>query len=867
MADLNSTFYSSELSHGTHGSQGNRGLDGLVTTESVKRIAAGPSRERRQLIEALEKHYQTELSRISPSWTCYFDGPAQPPVDVSETVGVPGVVLGAVLAGKCRDQHIPVTGERQKRFAECMQMHCSALWFTLNDSGVGPECAKGIVLALALNERFTSLNLACNTLGNGGAAIIARVLPEHRTLIHLDLSANDIGHAGGNALFEALQVNRSVTYLDLSSKPGSLRNHLARYNALALERLLNANPVLSKLSLMGNSLGPEGAAGLARGLSKNTTLLSLDLAGNDLGPRGFAQLSEALVHCGLEELNLSDNRAGDEGLSILATKLGALPTSSSESSWSSTTWASTGEGVKASGKYHEALASLRRAITDLDPAALEIRDEGPRREALARVHGCAAQLAQSVEMVTLALPRLRILVVSNNQATNTGIARIEDALQVNRYIERLTIDQSDHRMDWGAKSLVTALPVNTTLRQLSLSQCSLTSPSIIDLSKALALNQALESLSLRGNPFNEDAAAAMGALLASGAQSLRHLNLSSCRLEDASGVYLGNGLATNVALEVLHLRDNLLREAAGRAIADALRKHTVLITLSLELNSIDFRFLQRIKQLLERNGRLRERGRPKFYRRRIDELKECEKEVKVLTSTLKRNLLRKRKAKMKQAAVIQELKDSQKDEEIKGHKLEEKLWKVQEMRRGVDAEINEVQGELNAVTTKGDYEVNSFRADIGAVEDKIKHHQKHMEKTKMQLELFEGQAREELAALREELSKKEKERDIASASSEAAHRHLDNFAASMKSIEPDIAGGADPRQRVIEQDQARQSVAKQPATPVSKASGRLGSVSKAAPKPKPSMTRPPPSANEASTAPAPAAPKAPPSKAQPNTPT
>merc|ERR1719329_1259351 len=116
---------------------------------------------------------------------------------------------------------------------------------------------------------------------------------------------------------------------------------------------------------MGNSLGVEGAAGIAKGLAFNTTLISLDLAGNDLGPKGFAVLAEALVPCGLEELNLSDNSAGDEGLAALAIKLGALPASSSETGGNEKAWALTAEGMKASGKYHEALASLRRAVTDL----------------------------------------------------------------------------------------------------------------------------------------------------------------------------------------------------------------------------------------------------------------------------------------------------------------------------------------------------------------------------------------------------------------------------------------------------------------------------------------------------------------------
>jgi len=374
------------------------------------------------------------------------------------------------------------------------------------------------------------------------------------------------------------------------------------------------------------------------------------------------------------------------------------------------------------------------------------------------------------------------------------------------------------------------------LKQLSLSQCGLSSASVIDLAKAVALNQALETLSLRGNPVNEDAAAAIGALLASGSQSLKHLNLSSCRLEDSSGMHIGDGLATNTALEALHLRDNLLREGTGRVLSESLRKHTTLTNLSLELNSIDFRFLHRIKQLLERNNRYKENARPKHFRKRIEDLKECEQEVKVLSNTLKRNHLRKRKVKMKQAAMMQELKDSQKAEALKQQALQVELERVQELRQGVGKEIEEVMMELRGVRNEGDHDVNNLRAEIGGVEDKIKNLTKHMEKTQHQLEVFDEKARDELAALGEELGKKEKERDIASASSEAAHRHLDNFAASMKSIEPDLAGGADPRQRLLEQEQAQ----RQPGQAAPKA------TNKAAPKPKPSM----PASTAADSAPA-----------------
>ncbi|CAE8607096.1 unnamed protein product, partial [Polarella glacialis] len=76
-------------------------------------------------------------------------------IDAVEALGLPASVLGAILAGKCRDQLITATKERQKRFAEWIVSNCSSKWFVMNDASVGPECAKGIMLALALNERFT----------------------------------------------------------------------------------------------------------------------------------------------------------------------------------------------------------------------------------------------------------------------------------------------------------------------------------------------------------------------------------------------------------------------------------------------------------------------------------------------------------------------------------------------------------------------------------------------------------------------------------------------------------------------------------------------------------------------------------------
>merc|ERR1712217_1013640 len=132
---------------------------------------------------------------------------------------------------------------------------------------------------------------------------------------------------------------------------------------------------------------------------------------------------------------------------------------------------------------------------------------------------------------------------------------IEDTLQTNDVLERLVLDQNEHRStDFGTKSLIIALPVNTTLKHLSLGQCRLGTAGMVELAKALTSNKTLTSLSLRGNQCGPEAMAALGMVLSAGVTALRHLNLSSCHIEDDAGVELAGGLATNTTLETLHLR-------------------------------------------------------------------------------------------------------------------------------------------------------------------------------------------------------------------------------------------------------------------------------------------------------------------------
>mmetsp|Transcript_27277 Transcript_27277/g.60047 ORF Transcript_27277/g.60047 Transcript_27277/m.60047 type:complete len:829 (-) Transcript_27277:3-2489(-) len=762
--------------------------------------AAGTLQEQQQLAETLERYFQEDLRHITPNWVLPASKGSCQPVDVAKAVGLPTAVLGALLAGKCRDQCIPVTAERQHRFAEWLYSQCGSLWFTLKDAGAGPECAKGVAAALVLSDRFISLDLACNRLGDAGAVVLSDVFARHSSLVHVNLAANGIGGVGGNALLEALTKNRSITDLDLSSKPGSFRNSLGRQNSAALENLLCLNPVLSKLSLRGNGLGIAGVSGLARGLAGNKTLTSLDLAGNDLGPHGVSLVAEVLQLSVLEELDIADNRAGDEGVLAMARELGALP-KDAESVLPDT--------VKSNAilRCQEAAVTVKRTLYDVQANALGLPEEA-RLNALAAAAGAIAHLAREAESVPVQLPKLRALSIGSNKAANATIARVEDVLLVNSNLQKLSLDQSPHTADISIRSLVISLPVSTSLRSLSLAQCRLNTSSIVQIIKALALNKSVENLSFKSNPMDLEAAKTIGDFIGYFAKSLRCINLCSCRLDDKSGTAIAAGLANNSALEALHLRDNLLREGAGSALASSLQNHTQMSALTLDLNSIDVRYLVQIKQLIERNARLRERAKEHHYRRRISELEECKQEVHVLANTAQRSNLLKRRAKLKQAQAVQELQDAQVRERGRQQHLCDRLQEVQQARAEVDREINELQGTLRNVRMEGDLELQQLRMEIANVDKKIGQTQKNIQGTRIKLTDFETKAAVDLKELGEELEKAEKAHKSAELFCTAAQRNLDSLATSMKAIEEEVAGGAEPKRRTLS---ARRASSRSPA--------------------------------------------------------
>lgn len=800
---------------------------------SVAGSAGGRPRSRKALLSALEREYASELARISSHWTVSRaaisgktprSGPGaeedsvddQPPVnfrmvDVAEALDMPGQLLGAILAAKCRDQGIMATKERQQRFAEFVLSNCSGTTFRMPDCNVGPECAKAICTGLAICDRYKQLSLSRNALGDEGCAAIAQAILETSTLEHVDLAANDITLTGANAIFVAMLGNSSVNSLDLSSKPSCVRNRIVlKAHAAPLEEMLIYNKSLKHLNVAGTSLGHEGLQVLARGLMGNTCLLTLDISQNSAGNKGASYIAEVLKVCALEELSLSENRIGDEGMICLGSALGALP-NRLDGAETYPVWSRAIEPTKACAKYLDSVGVLRRIVLDT-----RVEDLFKRPEAEGQVpwSGKLAEAATALQMAVraseVALPRLKVLNLSYNQGTAIGHRSLADALHVNSVLEKVFLDRCDHNdSDNGCYSLIVSLPGNTSLRHLSLQHALLQQAGLTNLAKVVAVNKVLRSLNLSGNLFDEAAAAAW-AIVLRGNRELKQLHLNGCHLNDAAGIHLANSLLENEGLEVLSMRDNSIRDASASAFAEALHHNGTVTQLNLELNSIDFHHLLKIKQLLGRNEKIRQAKLPDRYRGRIEQLQTCKTEVERMTHVLVRNHSKKRKALWKQAAKVQTLKDKKEADKQRQASVEETLQELLINQDTLDQDISLLETKLNDLRQKGQFEVNVLSSKIEDTEEKISMGNAQLAKMRSQLEKFEKQASVELKTVREQLDKTMKAQQSASLLSTAARRNLSTFTESLNTIGQDIAGGVNPRQRWVEAPEAGKKASAKP---------------------------------------------------------
>ena len=194
-----------------------------------------------------------------------------------------------------------------------------------SQNNLGYYSCRIIAKIILKEDRISVLNLSNNNIGNKGAELIANAIKNTVSLVSLNLSSNSITHIGGEILFKSLKFQESIIDFNVSSSEGTNRNRISYFGLSDIENVLHYNLFLENFNISGNGIKNEGISKIFDGLNKNQTLHFLDISHNDINSTGIENSFPKLKICKLIELNISENRFGDDGLIILTNALKNFP--------------------------------------------------------------------------------------------------------------------------------------------------------------------------------------------------------------------------------------------------------------------------------------------------------------------------------------------------------------------------------------------------------------------------------------------------------------------------------------------------------------------------------------------------------------
>ncbi|XP_036151472.1 ribonuclease inhibitor isoform X1 [Myotis myotis] len=310
----------------------------------------------------------------------------------------------------------------------------------LRDAGLQLLC-EGLLDPQCHIER---LHLEYGNLTAASCEALASVLRAKRELKNLRLSNNDFGEAGARTLCQGLADTSCPLESILLESCG-----LTAANCQDLGGIVAAKASLSELHLGSNKLGDAGIAELCPGLlSPSSRLKTLWLWECDFTARGCKDLCRVLrAKESLKELSVSGNEVGDEGARLLCETL-QEPSCQLQSLWMKSCGLSAAccPHVSAMLARNRGLQELQMSSNNLGDEGMEVLCQGLGQPGVTlqmlSVGDCEVtdQGCTSLAALLLANHSLLELDLSNNYMSEVGVMKVaESAQQPSCPLEKLVL--------------------------------------------------------------------------------------------------------------------------------------------------------------------------------------------------------------------------------------------------------------------------------------------------------------------------------------------------------------------------------------------------------------------------------------------
>ena len=484
-------------------------------------------------------------------------------------------------------------------------LHCHNLAvLNLADNKLTSLGARALSSGLENCKSLRTFNVSSNNIIANGIGFIAQGLRYCTELESLIMDSNKISDSSAQFLSDCLRHCPGLQSLNFSY------NEISENGAKAISGCLKHLNNLQALNLDSNHIGDGGAEALAANLNCSS-LKTLQLQDNQISNAGACALAESLkLGASLEEVDISDNSIGDEGIKSLVNNLGLAILSLTYNTVGVEGGIAIAENLKRCPELKkldlcimkincESVAAIARGLeycalylTKVDLSDNKIGDDGAR--ALAE----GLMLCSNLVDVDL----------MDNAIGDEGAVALAEGLVHCRCLENLLLD-SNSIGDDGAKGLADVLVKCENLKSLSLDrnnigdvgakvlkrQCPVRFEfsDVVDLdnnnisSKGAVFLTESDTLDQRGKNIGDDGAVRLGELLESAdCESLDYVRLSDNDIGDDGAIALAEGLKSCKNITSLNLSKNKIGNAGMIALGEALQECTKLESLDLQRNQI-----------------------------------------------------------------------------------------------------------------------------------------------------------------------------------------------------------------------------------------------------------------------------------------